>query len=102
MSHPMYLLQNRTAFRLPSNLGPQAIYYGLRTPIVDGLDNPVLNVEGNPTYVPLPALDCAMQATIDGACNYWLSYQNIKQACYNRLNDGINNAFKFSPNSNLT
>ncbi len=57
-------------------------------------------------FVPLPVLDPATQTTIDAsfvwACNYWLSYQNIKQARYNMLDNNINNAFKFSPNPNLT
>jgi hypothetical protein len=34
--------------------------------------------------------------------NYWLSYRNIKQACYNVLDETIDNAFKFSPDPNLT
>ncbi len=74
--------------------------------MVDGLGNPVLNAKENPTYVPLPALDHATQATINSsfvrARNYWLSYQNIKQAYCNMLNNGIDDAFKFSPNSDLT
>ena len=82
MSHPMYLLLSRTAFRLPNNPSPQAIYYGPRTPIVDGVGNPVLDANGNPRFVSIPILDCATQAIIDAsfvqARSYWLSYQNIK------------------------
>ncbi len=67
--------------------------------------NSVLDANGNPTFVPLPVLDCVTQAMIgvsfDQARNYWLSYQNIKQACYNILDDSINDAFKFSPDPNL-
>jgi hypothetical protein len=105
MFRHMYLLLSRTAFCLLSNPVPQAIYYGQQTLIVNGVGNPVLNVNRNPTYVPLPALDCATQATIDArfvqARNYWLSYQNIKQAWYNMLDDGINNVFKFSPDPDI-
>jgi hypothetical protein len=35
------------------------------------------------------------------ARNYWLSYQNIKQACFNMLNDNIDDAFKVSNNPTL-
>jgi hypothetical protein len=52
-------------------------------------------------FGPIPILDRATQAMIDAifiqARNYWLSYKNIKQAaCYNMLDNSINNAFKFS------
>jgi hypothetical protein len=59
MSCPMYLLLSRTAFHLPSNPSPQAIYYGLRTTIVNQAGNPVPNTIRNPMYIPLPTLDCA-------------------------------------------
>ncbi len=94
-------------FRLPTDPGPQAVYYGARVPILNSSGNPPVNdVTGNPTYVPVPALDCATQASIDANFvrerNYWLSYKNIKRACYNVLNETINDAFKFSPDPNLT
>ena len=96
------------ASQLPGIVGPslQVILNGPKTPIVDGIGNPVLNANGNPTFVPLPILDCATQATINGSFvrehKYWPSSQNIKQACYNMLTDSINNAFKFSPDPDIT
>jgi hypothetical protein len=77
-----------------------------RIPVVDTSGNPVNDVTGNPTYVPIPALNRATQASIDAnfvhGRNYWLSYKNIKRACYNVLNKTIEDAFKFSPDPNLT
>ena len=96
------------ASQLPGIVGPslQVILNGPKTPIVDGVGNPVLNANGNPMFVPLPILDRATQATINVSFvrehNYWPSSQNIKQACYNMLTDSINDAFKFSPDPNLT
>jgi hypothetical protein len=59
--------------------------------------NPILNAAGIPTYVPVTPLDRATQATIDAtflrARNYWLSHQNIKRACFNMLNNNVDNAF---------
>jgi len=93
-------------FCLPSDPGQQAIYYGARVPILDVNGDPELDATGNPTYVPIPALDRATQATIEADFvlhrNYWLPYLNIKRACYNVLNETIDDAFKFSPNPNLT
>ncbi len=92
-------------FRLPTDPGPQAVYYGARVPILDSSGNPVNDATGNPTYLPVPALDSTMQASIDANFvrerNYWLSYKNIKRACYNILNKTIDDAFKFSPDTNL-
>jgi hypothetical protein len=65
MSRPMYQMLSTSPFRLPSNPGPQAIYYGARTPILDVNGDPELDATGNPTYVPDPVLDHATQATID-------------------------------------
>jgi len=102
----MYQMLSTSAFRLPSDPGPQAIYYGARTPILDVNGDPELDATGNPTYVPVPALDRATQATIDTDFvlrrNYWLSYLNIKRACYNVLDKTIDDAFKFSPDPTLT
>jgi len=51
--------------------------------------DPALDENGNPRYVAIPALDCATQASIDANFVreriYWLSYKNIKRACYNVL-----------------
>ncbi len=51
-------------------------------------------------YFFFPAIDCTTQATINASfvreCNYWLSYLNIKQACYNMLNEHVKDVFKFS------
>ncbi len=106
MSRPMYQLLSTSPFCLPNDPGPLAIYYGARVPILDAAGNPVDDATGNATYVPIPALDRAMQATINARFlqerNYWLLYRNIKRACYNMLDDSVNDAFKFSPDPNLT
>ena len=101
MSRPMYQLLSTSPFCLPNDPGLLAIYYGERVPILNAVGDPVTNATGNVMYIPIPALDCAMQATIV-ACflrerNYWLLYRNIKGACYNMLDDCVDDAFKFSP-----
>jgi hypothetical protein len=102
----MYQMISTSPFRLPTDPGPQAVYYGARVPILNSSGNPVNDVTGNPTYVPVPALDRATQASINTYFvreqNYWLSYKNIKRACYNVLDETIDDAFKFSPDPNLT
>jgi hypothetical protein len=102
----MYQMLSTSPFRLPTDPGPQAVYYGARVPILDAAGNPVNDATGNPTYVPIPALDRATQASIDAnflrGRNYWLSYKNIKRACYNVLDETINDPFKFSPDPTLT
>jgi hypothetical protein len=102
----MYQMLSTSPFRLPNNPGPQAVYYGARIPILDSYGNPEFDASGNPKYVPVPALDRATQASIDANFlrerNYWLSYKNIKRACYNVLDETIDDAFKFSPDPNLT
>ncbi len=102
----MYQLLSTSPFCLPNDTVPLGIYYGARVPILDAAGDPVNDATGNAAYVPIPALDCATQATIDARFlrerNYWLSYQNIKRACYNMLDDSVNNAFKFSPDPYLT
>ena len=65
MSRPMYQMLSTSPFRLPSNPGPQAIYYGARVPILNVNVDPELDATGNPTYVPIPALDRTTQVTID-------------------------------------
>jgi hypothetical protein len=81
MSRAMYSLLTLTPFWLPNDPGPQAVYYGPRVPIVNAHGDAVLDADSNPTYVPVPPLDRATQATIDvqfvRSRNYWLSYQNI-------------------------
>ena len=71
-------------------------------PIVNNDRTAVVDSLGNPTYLPV---NCATQATMDAnfarAQNYWLSYQNVKQACYNVLTQNIDSAFKVSDNPNL-
>ena len=64
MSRPMYQMLSTSPFRLPTDPGPQAVYYGARVPILDSSGNPVTDATGNPTYVPIPALDRATQASI--------------------------------------
>jgi hypothetical protein len=101
----MYSLLTLTLFSLPNNPGDQAIYYGPRVPVIDAQGPHVLNAVVNPMHVPQSPLDRAAQATINArfvrACNYWLLYQNIKQACFNMLDDNINDAFKVSNSSTL-
>ncbi len=105
MSQAMYSLLTVTPFGLPTDPGPQAIYYGPRVPIIDAQGNAVLDADGNPTYVPQPPLDQARQATIDArficARNYWLLFLNIKRACFNMLDNNIDNAFKVSNSPTL-
>jgi hypothetical protein len=67
LSRPMYQLLSLNPLCLPNNPGPQAVYYGLHTPIVDVDGNPVLNANGDPMYVPIPTLNCATQAIIDAS-----------------------------------
>ena len=102
----MYQLLSTSPFCLPNNPGPLAIYYGARVPILNANDDPVNDAKGNPTYVPIPALDHATQATINAPSireqNYWHLYRNIKRACYNMLDDSINDTFKFFPDLDLT
>ena len=59
MSQPMYQMLSTSLFRIPSDPGPQVIYYGARVPNLDVNGDPKLDATGNPTYVPVPALDCA-------------------------------------------
>ena len=65
MSRPMYQMLSTSPFHLPTDSGLQAVYYGARVPILDSSGNPELDAIGNPKYVPVPALDCATQASID-------------------------------------
>jgi hypothetical protein len=81
------------------------VYYGPRVPIVDAQGGAVLDADGNPTYVQVAPLDRATQATIDArfvqSRNHWLLYQNIKRACFNMLDDNIDDAFKVSNSPTL-
>ena len=67
---------------------------------------PELDAPGNLQYPPLPVLSRATLATIDArytrARNYWRTYLNIKRACYNMLDDTVDNAFKVSNDPALT
>ena len=65
MSRPMYQMLSTSPFRLPTDPGPQVVYYGARTPILDANGVPELDANGNPRYVAVPALDCTTQALID-------------------------------------
>jgi hypothetical protein len=101
----MYQLLSTSPFCLPNDAGPLVIYYGARVPILDAAGDPVNNAIGNLTYVPIAALDRATQVMINAHFlrerNYWLLYRNIKRACYNMLDDSVNDAFKFSPAPDL-
>ncbi len=43
MSRPMYQMLSTNPFRLPNDPGPQAVYYGVRTPILDANGDPELD-----------------------------------------------------------
>ena len=94
----MYGLLTTTPFRLPSDPGPEAIYYGLKFPIVDAQGDPVLDGLGMPTYQAQSTIDHAKQATINPrfrrAQKYYESYMNICRAVFNCLDNGIDDAFK--------
>ena len=106
MARPMYLLLSPMAFILPMDPGPQAVYFPRQQPLLDANGDPDLDVNGNQQFPPLPVLARATIATIDAsfnrARNYWRSYENIKRACYNMLDDNIDDAFKVSNNPALT
>ena len=107
MARPMYALLSLAPFILPRDPGPQAVYYPAQQPIMNAAgDAPELDANGNLQYPPLPVLSRATLATIDAsynrAKNYWRTYQNIKRACYNMLDDNIDDAFKVSNDPLLT
>jgi len=81
MSRPMYQMLSTSPFCLLSDPGPQAVYYGARVPILNANGDSELDTNGNPTYVLIPALNRATQATIGADYvlrrKYWLSYLNI-------------------------
>jgi hypothetical protein len=85
MAHKLYALLTTQPFRLPTNLGATAIYVCNQLP-----GQPVNNA-------PLTRME---QASIDSLFNqrkaYFLSMQNIKQACFTALNSLVNDAFKVS------
>jgi hypothetical protein len=106
MSRAMYGLLTTSLFRILVDPGLLAIYYLARSHIADAQGNPFLNWLGLPTYQAQPAINQAEQATIDArferAKTYWESYQNIRCAVFDCLNNGIDAAFKISNNSALT
>ena len=107
MARPMYMLLSLAPFILPNDPGPQAVYYPPQTPIMNAAgDAPELDAAGNLQYPPLPVLSRATLATIDAryarARNYWRTYLNIKRACYNMLDDTVDDAFKVSNDPALT
>ena len=108
MARPMYALLSLAPFILPLDPGPQAVYYPPQQPIMNAAgDAPELDANGNMQYPPLPVLSRATLATIDAsynrAKNYWQTYQNIKQACYNNmLDNNIDDAFKVSDDPAFT
>jgi hypothetical protein len=105
MARPMYDLLTTMPFRVPIDPGPVAIYYPPPVAILDINGNPVLNANGNPTFVTQPTIGRPEQATIDArfnrARNYYLSYMNIRCACYNILDNNIDDAFKVLDNPAL-
>ncbi len=103
---PMYSLLSKKPFCMPTGPGPNPVYYGPGTPIINTNGSLVVDALRNLMFQANPMIDCTTQATINAnfvwARNYWLSYQNIKWACYNMLDGSIGNAFKFSLDPNLT
>jgi hypothetical protein len=79
---------------MPNDPGPVLVYLGQGTPIVDATGNPAFDATGNATH---EAVNHAPQAMIDTNFtherNYWQSFQNVKRACYNVLNQNIDDAF---------
>ena len=100
MSRAMYGLITTSPFRIPTDPGPLAIYYPARIPIVDAQGDPFLNGLGLLTYQAQPTINRVEQVTINTrfkpAKKYWESYQKIRDAVFNCLEDGISNAFKVS------
>jgi hypothetical protein len=105
MARPMYALLTTTPFRVQIDPGPAAIYCPPPVALLNIDGNPVLDANGNPTFVPQPTIGCPKQAMIDAqfnrARNYYLSYINIRCACYNVLDYKIDDAFKVSDNTAL-
>ncbi len=101
----MYALLTPTPFWIPGDPGPLAIYYPPPTAIVDNKGAPVLDTEGQPTFIVPPTIDRATQAMIDSRFsqerNYWLLYLNIRRAVYNLLDDNIDDTFKVLNNPAL-
>ena len=65
MARSMYSLLTTSAFWLPSDPGPMAVYYPPPVEIVDAQGDPVLNLAGNPTYHAPPDIARAAQSSID-------------------------------------
>ena len=105
MARSMYSLLTPPPFRLPTDPGPMAVYYPPPVNIVDAQGNPVLDLEGNPTYQDPPDIPRAAQSSIDAqfkrAKNYYELYLNIHLLLFDVLDDNIDDAFKVSNNSML-
>jgi hypothetical protein len=65
MARPMYALLTTTPFRVPIDPGSVVIYYPPPVAILDVDGNPILDANGNPTFVPQPPIGRPEQATID-------------------------------------
>ena len=65
MARSMYSLLTTSPFRLPSDLGPMAVYYPPPVEIVNAQGDPVLDVAGNPAYQDPPDIPRAAQSSID-------------------------------------
>jgi hypothetical protein len=102
MARLMYALLTTMLFRVPIDPGPIAIYNLPSVALLDVKGNPVLDANGNPTFVPQPTIGHPEQAMIDArfirARNYYLLYRNIQRACYNVLDNNIDDAFKVLDN----
>ena len=102
----MYGLLTTTLFRIPNDPGPVAIYNPPPVAIVNTDGTPVLNAAGMPTFHAQQDVTRTEQATINAnfkrAKHYWDSYQNIRHAVFNILDDIIDDAFKVSKDPALT
>jgi hypothetical protein len=82
MDPATYLLLEGTAFTIPPNPGPTAIFPGRA-----GVAQTAMKM---------------IQATFDHNKNYYLSYKNITRACFCMLNFNVWDQFKVSNNPTLT
>ena len=99
MARSMYSLLTMSP---PSGPGPIAIYYPPPVEIVNVQGDPVLDVEGNPTYQDPPDIPQTAQSSFNAQFkrvkNCYDSYLNIRRAVFNILDDNIDHAFKVSNN----
>ncbi len=64
MARSMYSLLTLSPFRLPTDLGPMAVYYPPPVEIVNAQGDPILYLAGNPTCHDPPDIPRAAQSSI--------------------------------------